>query len=71
MAQKNMLCLEISQIICLLAKEEEFKFVLINKDAEGVSVNETTFLIKQDQCEIEFKDVQVDKENMMIELDGN
>ena len=61
-----------SDYLAVLAKEEEeeFKFVLINKDAEGVSVNETTSLDQtRPMCEIEFKDVQVDKENMMIELD--
>ena len=61
-----------SDYLAVLAKEEEeeFKFVLINKDADGVSVNETTSLDQtRPMCEIEFKDVQVDKENMMIELD--
>ena len=61
-----------SDYLAVLAKEEEeFRFVLINKDADGVSVNETTSLDQtRPMCEIEFKDVQVDKENMMIELDG-
>ena len=60
-----------SDYLAVLAKEEEeFKFVLINKDADGVSVNETTSLDQtRPMCEIEFKDVQVDKENTMIELD--
>ena len=60
-----------SDYLSVLVKEgESFKFVLINQDDKGVTITETTSLDQtRPMCEVDFKDVQIDQKNIMIELD--
>ena len=60
-----------SDYLAVLVKEgENFKFVLINKNDKGVTIKETTSLDQtRPMCEIDLKDVQIDQQNIMIELD--
>jgi len=61
-----------SDYLAVLVKEEKsFKFVLINKEDNGLTIKETTSLDQtRPMCEVDFKNIQIDEHNIMIELDN-
>jgi len=63
---------DVSNYIAVLAKSEDsFKFVLVNADAEGVDVKQTTSLDQtRPMCEVRMEDVQLEHDSVLIDLDS-
>ena len=63
---------DVSNYIAVLAKSEDsFKFVLVNADAEGVDVKQTTSLDQtRPMCEVKMEDVQLEQDSVLIDLDS-
>ena len=63
---------DVSNYIAVLAKSEDsFKFVLVDADAEGVEVKQTTSLDQtRPMCEVKMEDVQLEQDSVLIDLDS-
>ena len=63
---------DVSNYIAVLAKSEDsFKFVLVDADAEGVEVKQTTSLDQtRPMCEVRMEDVQLEHDSVLIDLDS-
>jgi len=63
---------DVSNYIAVLAKSENsFKFVLVDADAEGVEVKQTTSLDQtRPMCEVKMEDVQLEQGSVLIDLDS-
>ena len=63
---------DVSNYIAVLAKSEDsFKFVLVDADAEGVEVKQTTSLDQtRPMCEVKMEDVQLEQNSVLIDLDS-
>jgi alkylation response protein AidB-like acyl-CoA dehydrogenase len=63
---------DVSNYIAVLAKSEDsFKFLLVDADAEGIEVKQTTSLDQtRPMCEVKMKDVQLDEDSVLIDLDS-
>ena len=63
---------DVSNYIGVLAKSEDsFKFVLVDADAEGVEVKQTTSLDQtRPMCEVKMEDVQLEQDSVLIDLDS-
>jgi alkylation response protein AidB-like acyl-CoA dehydrogenase len=63
---------DVSNYIAVLAKSEDsFKFLLVDADAEGIEVKQTTSLDQtRPMCEVKMKDVQLEEDSVLIDLDS-
>jgi alkylation response protein AidB-like acyl-CoA dehydrogenase len=63
---------DVSNYIAVLAKSEDsFKFLLVDPDAEGIEVKQTTSLDQtRPMCEVKMKDVHLDEDSVLIDLDS-
>ena len=63
---------DVSNYIAVLAKSEDsFKFVLVDANAEGVEVKQTTSLDQtRPMCEVRMEDVQLEHDSVLIDLDS-
>ena len=63
---------DVSNYIAVLAKSEDsFKFVLVDADAEGVEVKQTTSLDQtRPMCEVKMEDVQLEQDSVLVDLDS-
>lgn len=63
---------DVSNYIAVLAKSEDsFKFLLVDADAEGIEVKQTTSLDQtRPMCEVKMKDVHLDEDSVLIDLDS-
>jgi alkylation response protein AidB-like acyl-CoA dehydrogenase len=63
---------DVSNYIAVLAKSEDsFKFVLVDADAEGIEVKQTTSLDQtRPMCEVKMEDVQLEQDSVLIDLDS-
>lgn len=63
---------DVSNYIAVLAKSEDsFKFLLVDPDAEGIEVKQTTSLDQtRPMCEVKMKDVQLEEDSVLIDLDS-
>ena len=64
---------DVSNYIAVLAKSEDsFKFLLVDADAEGIEVKQTTSLDQtRPMCEVKMKDVQLEEDSVLIDLDSD
>jgi len=63
---------DVSNYIAVLAKSEDsFKFLLVDPDAEGIEVKQTTSLDQtRPMCEVKMEDVQLEQDSVLIDLDS-